>query len=358
MQLKTLNKILGITLAVALNTPAQAAPNADGEEIPNGEAQAIKSVVDIIHQQVESEALKNGHAFRDAHRKHHGCVNAKFDVLPNLPAQVAKGLFAKEASYNAWVRYSNGSGEAKSDREGDGRGMAVKVLGVSGPRNLGEFDDEPTSQDFLMINHPQFFVRNAIDYVSFQEHASSGRLLWWLLNPAHIFHETVIAKAIQGKIMVNPLDSTYWSMVPSRLGTQQMKFSATPCAGGKFTNSSDSDNRLGENLTATLAKNEACFIFRVQLRTNPKAMPIEDATIEWSEEESKPIPVAKITIAQQKPEQGEFCEALSFNPWNGLADHRPLGGISRARKEVYQEISRLRHGFNKQKRAEPRAQAD
>lgn len=175
------------------------------------------------------------------------------------------------------------------------------------------------------------------------------------LGPRHLFHETMIARAIQNKVMVNPLDATYWSMVPSRLGERQMKFSATPCANAKFLSPSNSNNRLGENLTATLAGGDACFIFRVQLRGNPQAMPIEDATIEWSEKQSPPIPVARITIPRQKPEQGEFCEALSFNPWNGLTEHRPLGGISRARKEVYQEISRLRHNFNKQKREEPLA---
>ncbi len=63
--------------------------------------------------------------------------------------------------------------------------------------------------------------------------------------------------------------------------------------------------------------------------------------------------VASITIPAQAPVQGEFCETLSFNPWNGLKEHRPLGGISRVRKDVYQEISRLRHDLNNQRREEP-----
>jgi hypothetical protein len=59
--------------------------------------------------------------------------------------------------------------------------------------------------------------------------------------------------------------------------------------------------------------------------------------------------------AKPKLENGESCEAISFNPWNGLIEQRPLGGISRARKAVYREISRLRHGFNKQIRVGPTA---
>ncbi len=38
-----------------------------------------------------------------------------------------------------------------------------------------------------------------------------------------------------------------------------------------------------------------------------------------------------------------FVENLSWNPWNALPEHRPLGGINRARKLVYDDSSALRH---------------
>jgi hypothetical protein len=82
-------------------------------------------------------------------------------------------------------------------------------------------------------------------------------------------------------------------------------------------------------------------------------MPIEDPTIEWSEKDSPFIPVAKIQIGAQVPEQGEACEIRSFTPWHSIAEHRPLGGISRVRKDVYLEISKLRHQLNGQPRIEP-----
>ena len=40
------------------------------------------------------------------------------------------GLFAKPATYRAYVRYSNGDGQRQSDAKGDVRGLAVKVVGV------------------------------------------------------------------------------------------------------------------------------------------------------------------------------------------------------------------------------------
>lgn len=331
---------------------ATVALGADGEQIPAGEAAATREVVSMIEAQVKAGASKDGRAHRDAHRKQHGCVRAKFLVPPGLAPELAQGLFSKDATHDAWIRYSNGSGQAQSDHDGDGRGMAVKVLGVQGERNLSEADDETTSQDFLMINHQVFFVRTAEDYVGFQKAVMSGNLLWWILHPMRVFHEGLIARAIQGKKMVNPLDAQYFSMTASKLGDRnQMKFRAIPCPGSKSLSPSDSKDRLRENLEATLAQGSACFLFQAQLRQGD--MQVEDPTIEWSESESPFRTVARITIPAQTPTQGEACEAMSFNPWNGLAAHRPLGGISRVRKEVYQAISRLRHDINRQRREEP-----
>ena len=94
----------------------------------------------------------------------------------------------------------------------------------------------------------------------------------------------------------------------------------------------------------------------VQLRAHPDAMPIEDPTIEWSESAAPFVPVARITIAPQdfdQPTQRAFCENLSFTPWHGLDAHRPLGGINRVRRTVYETVSQLRHELNGVVRQEP-----
>jgi prostaglandin-endoperoxide synthase 2 len=49
-----------------------------------------------------------------------------------------------------------------------------------------------------------------------------------------------------------------------------------------------------------------------------------------------------------------FGENLSFSPWHGLDAHRPLGGINRVRRTVYQTISRVRHEINGVPGAEPK----
>jgi hypothetical protein len=53
--------------------------------------------------------------------------------------------------------------------------------------------------------------------------------------------------------------------------------------------------------------------------------------------------------ARQKfdsPARVNFEKQLSYNPWHCIAEHRPLGNQSRARKRMYGELSKLRHDMN------------
>jgi hypothetical protein len=336
----------------AATSPPNHAASPDGELVPASEAAATAAVTQAIRDSVLREFDQHGHAFRDAHHKSHGCVQATFTVLDKLPTKLAQGLFASPRAYNAVVRFSNGSGASKDDHGRDARGMALKIMGVAGPKLL-EDEQDASTQDFLLTNHPVFFVRNAQDYVGFQKAATSGglSLTGWLVT--HLFHETPIILGFTGHEVRNPLNARYWSATPSKLGSEQMKFSAQPCAGGTFDERSDTANRMSENLNAQLAQGAACFDFMVQTRTEPTDMPIEDPTIEWQEAQSPFVPVARIMIPAQKPQDPLACEVRSFTPWHSIEAHRPLGGISRVRKEVYLAASKLRHQLNGQARIEP-----
>jgi hypothetical protein len=87
----------------------------------------------------------------------------------------------------------------------------------------------------------------------------------------------------------------------------------------------------------------------VQPQVAGKNMPVEDATVEWSEKDSPFIPVARIEIDRQQfdtAERNRFCENLSYNPWHALPEHRPVGVMNRIRKVLYQAISRYRRCKN------------
>ncbi|HEX6016305.1 MAG TPA: hypothetical protein VFY87_31770 [Geminicoccaceae bacterium] len=85
---------------------------------------------------------------------------------------------------------------------------------------------------------------------------------------------------------------------------------------------------------------------RGQLRTNPETMPIEDALVAWPEQESPYLPVARITVPPQpawsEARARQVDDGLSFSPWHGLAAHRPLGLVNRARKVAYPVAARFR----------------
>lgn len=345
-----------IVASLLLSAVSYASPNGDGEEIPAGEDKATTEIVASIRSKIKDDFNKTGHAVRDAHRKSHGCVKANFTVMAGLQRDYAKGLFATPRSFPAIVRFSNGSGQSQNDQEGDARGMAIKLLGVEGDKIL-EDETHAKTQDFVMINHPVFFVRNAKDYIGFQNAVAGGTksILAWMAW--RFYHEGWILNQIRRKTVTNPLSTRYWSMTPSKLEERQMKFSAEPCPGSELFGNSTTENMLKENMTTHLQSRSACFDFKVQLRSsNPTwyyPAPIEDPTVEWSESAYPFKTVARIEIPPQVPVQGEACDGLSFTPWHSLPSMRPLGGIQRVRKQVYQEISKLRHELNGEERVEP-----
>lgn len=150
-----------------------------GKEYPEPGEQAL---IERIAQQITDAQNKEyppgqKPMRRDAHGKHHGVVRAEFTVEPNLPPELAIGIFRAPRTYKAWIRFSNGEGAPKPDAVKDGRGMAIKVCGVEGKKLL-EDEADATTQDFLLISHHSFFIRTLRDYVELFETLARGRTSW------------------------------------------------------------------------------------------------------------------------------------------------------------------------------------
>jgi hypothetical protein len=346
-----------LTAALALAPRAFAADAY--ESVPADEARASAQIAALIEETVARDRKETGRAHRDAHAKAHGCVRARFRVEDGLPPELRQGIFQEGRVYRSWIRFSNGAGRAAKDSEGDGRGMAIKVLGATGPKLA---DDEKETQDFLLINSPVFFVRNAADYMEFSRAAAAGRPFSFFipgLNPFRWrFHELRAALALVRKKTANPLAIRYWSLTPYSFGTAgPVKYSARPCAAAPVEKPDRGNpDFLREAMSARLKDGSACFEFLVQLRTDPPREPIEDPTVEWDERTSPFRRLATIGIPAQRfdgPEQRSFCENLSMNPWHSAPELRPLGGINRVRRIVYEAVSKLRHDLNGAARAEP-----
>jgi hypothetical protein len=121
--------------------------------------------------------------------------------------------------------------------------------------------------------------------------------------------------------------------------------SGTPFARSTADGFAHPDNYLHDAMAEHLERSDASFDFLIQVQTDGRTMPIENAAVEWKERESAYHLVARIRIPKQRIDGGraDLCEQLSFNPWNCRADHRPLGSFNRVRREIYRAMAEFRH---------------
>lgn len=209
-------------------------------------------------------------ARRDAHPKHHGTVQAELIVDPDVPEALRHGVFATPGRrYDAWIRFSNAF-RVRHDVVRDARGMAVKLLGVDGPRLPASVssvdaagvartdlearepagqpaalvDAEPVAdtQDFLMVTHAAFFAATATDFLDFPAAvsgfapgtgsalASTLRFLgfFFRLRPFRCRWRAFLALQRSSVQTLSPLTLRYFSQTPYRLGPHVVKFGVRP----------------------------------------------------------------------------------------------------------------------------------
>jgi hypothetical protein len=327
------------------------------EKVPADEERLIKDM-EVILQEKMSKDYPAGLTKRDAHPKTLACLQAEFTVEPNIPSELKKGIFKFPQTYPAWIRISSSNGKIQSDKAKDLRGFAIKIMGVKGERFQTQ-NGEKGTQDFVLLSYPIMplgtvkLFHDAVYYsIKWSPLVFVARLV--VSGDFHIINE--LRKARQNQ--TSPLDIRYWSTTPYLCGTDHIvKYSLVPTSRIKSPLPPKlSDHYLTENMEKHLAANEASFDFMIQVQKNPSRMPVEDAGVEWSEKESPFIKVATLRIPAQAfrtREREELAEDLSFSPAHSLIEHRPIGGINRARVEIYQYLSEFRHKQNNKPLIEP-----
>jgi hypothetical protein len=320
---------------------------------PANEQAHIDSLIRLLRAKMERDYAK-GRVLRDAHPKMHGCVRGEFSIARDLPPELRIGVFEEGRTYPAWVRFSNQSGTASPDAKPDIRGVAIKLMGVEGEKLTREGDRE-MNQDFILISDSRFVTKDVEQFEGLVRGLVSGALAvgWFFLTHLRVLRNLMSSLRRFG----NPLGIRYFSVAPYLLGTRAVKYSLIP-RGAKDTPipAHPTDDYLREAMVRQLGSGNAVFDFGVQLQTDPVAMPIEDPGVTWDELQSPFRNLATLTIPAQvfdTPRRREFGDNLSFNPWRALPAHRPLGGISRARRQVYEALSTFRHERNQSPRAEP-----
>ena len=341
------------------------------EQIPPGENQTIKAIVDSISRTNESSFAARHHAIRQQHAKGHGFLKGELTVYDDLPDHLRQGMFAAARTYPIIVRLSTAFGDIRTDRIRVPRGMAIKVLGVEGPKSLPE--DTSANQDFLLVNHKSYFsdaaayrwlqrsfeLQPSLPDFALTATGSLARGVKRLYDS--VGAATPMALAGLADAGNNILGETFHSEAAIRFGSYIARIRATPFSqsvtrlAGLPTG--PGDNALRDFIVDFFHNNTAEYELGVQLCTDLRRMPVEDASIEWPEDMSPPQPIGRLSFPRQEadsPERRAYAdEILSFNPWRCLSAHQPLGSIMRLRKEAYRVSSAFRHDKNGHPMIEP-----
>jgi hypothetical protein len=326
------------------------------EEIPLTDEAAITSAITDAMSRFTKREYEGRIAERAGNTKTYGVVHADFRVLEDIPSAYRHGVFIQPKSFPCWIRFGGPGPLSPPDVEDSGiLSIGIKLMGVPREKLLA---DEKWTQDFLGISSPTFTTPNIIENVKLQRQIYARTPVFYFLNPFDSHYLDMLMQGIYARMNTSPLEVRYWSCVPFLMGEgQAMKFSVRPSWNRKTKIPwNPPDDWLRQSMSKTLSGTEVTLDFGIQLQTDPKRMPIEDASIEWPERLSPFVTVAKITIPVQEftsAKQMVFARQLSFNPWHSISEHRPLGNQNRARLLIYSELSRLRQSMNREPHVEP-----
>jgi hypothetical protein len=345
------------------------------EQIPADESETIAALAEQFLKISDITFRDGGHGLRPVHAKSHGLVQGELTVLPDLPPALAQGMFSKAATYPVYMRFSTTPGDILPDDVSTPRGLAIKVLGVEGERLPGSEND--TTQDFVLVVGKAFAAPNPKAFLSTikllvpttDKGERAKEILSLVLRNAEraleaFGGESGVLRALGGYPETHILGESFFSQAALRHGDYIAKLGVFP-ASPELTSLTDAlldvngkPNGLREAVRSFFATTGGEWELRAQLCTDPDSMPIEDATKVWPEDKSPYVAVGRIRVEPQDSWSDDYYKridtGMSFSPWHGLAAHRPLGGIMRARRSVYERSAASRGGHNGCPIVEPR----
>ena len=362
-----------------MTTPAEIRPlpYAPAYEVPEDEEQVTTfDLKDTMHGISVKTFQDSGHAIRSVHAKTHGLLVGELTVEGGLAPAYAQGLFAQPGRYPVVIRLSTTPGDILSDDVSTPRGLSMKVIGVPGSRVEGS--EDATTQDFVLVNGPVFSAPTAKKFLGSAKLLASTtdkvpnlkRAFSAVARGAEkvieaVGGESATLKSLGGHPETNPLGETYYSQVPILFGDYMAKVSVAPVSPeltalkDAAVDLKDKPDGLRDAVVDYFSGHGGEWELRIQLCTDIDKMPIEDPTVEWPEELSPYVTVARLRVAPQEAwstdRAQKIDEGMQFNPWHALAAHRPLGSIMRVRKEVYAMSKRFRAERNGVEIAEPRS---
>ena len=323
---------------------------AEEKLLPDEEAY-LDSIITSFRQQMQ-DLWKPGAFERGGNTKTHGIVRGEFIVHDNLAPELRHGIYAEPRTYKAWVRFSGPGPYITPDIDDVGfMSISVKLMGVPGPKLM---EEEKFTQDMFGVSPPTFVTPDTKANAQLQVESLKNAQIFYFLNLHRPHVLDFIMQGLWIKTQSSPLEAPYFSCVPYLHGEgQAMQYSFWP----KSTKRTrvprlplrPPDDYLRQAMANTLATEDAFFDVRLQLQTDSHLMPLENNGVYWPEKLSPRRSVATLRIPKQtfaSQAQLDFARKLSYNPWHSIPEHRPLGNQSRARKHMYDTLSKYRHQMN------------
>jgi hypothetical protein len=339
-----------VTAWINQHRPNDGLKIAEEKPLPNEEAY-LDSIIASFEKQMRL-LWQPGRFERGGNTKTHGIVRGEFIVHDNLPAELRHGIYAEPRTYRAWVRFSGPGPYITPDIDDVGfMSISIKLMGVPGPKLM---EEEKFTQDMFGVSTPTFVTPDTEANAQLQFESLKNTQIFYFLNFSRSHVLDFIMQALWLKTQSSPFEAPYFSCVPYLLGEgQAMQYSVWPRSNRRTPIPRlplrPPDDYLRDAMIARLAEEDVEFDIRLQLQTDPYLMPLENNSVLWPERLSPRRSAATLRIPKQKfnsPAQMDFARLLSYNPWHSIPEHRPLGNQSRARRRMYDTLSKLRHAMN------------
>jgi hypothetical protein len=321
------------------------------EKLLPGEEEFLDSIISSFEKQMRG-LWKPGAYERGGNTKTHGIVRGEFIVHDNLPPRFRHGIYAEPHTYRAWVRFSGPGPYITPDIDDPGFfSISIKIMGVAGPKLM---DEEKFTLDMFGVCTATFVTADTKANAQLQRASVQNAAIFHFLNFRKPHVLDLIMQSLFMKTQTSPFEAPYFSCVPYLLGEgQAMQYSVWPKSKKRSRIPRlpfrPPDDYLRQAMVAALTAGDVEFDIRLQLQTDPFLMPIENNAVLWPEKLSPRVSVATLRLPRQQfdsPAQLDFAKKLSYNPWHTIAEHRPLGNQSRARRRMYLTLSKLRHDMN------------
>lgn len=218
------------------------------------ETDPIGCLKHMFVEQVQQGRIDRGQnpARRPVFLRLHGVAHGTLTIEPKLAPALRIGLFADEASFPAWVRFSSDIPDSAPEK-GSTCGVGIKLFDVPGEKLLGP-DRDASTADLLFQNHDVFFVDNAKQMCAFTQASLAGKGDEWLVEHP----ETAGILDDMRKDVASVLGISYWSVIAFGFGEAACKFVLVPDVEIDGS-AGDAPDALAIDLQARLQGGEARF---------------------------------------------------------------------------------------------------